>query len=252
MQFDVSWSHSDNYTVVGYSVPLFYCPSNRSSGAIDLAPMSVQWSTPLPPKVASTDYAFSKGANGALHRDGNRVPSVARGVFGIHPSVDTTGAKLVEILDGTSNTFAMGEATGGSQRFLVRDVDNPTQPAVNTLTGGFAIIDQSWSAASVTYRTHPWYGSLFGVTAQYGLLPTPRDEPMNQRLVAPTAWGDDPQGTNQRGRDFVSGFRSHHSGGCNFLFSDGSVRFVRETLTPDVYRALSTMSGGEVISGNDI
>lgn len=36
-------------------------------------------------------------------------------------------------------------------------------------------------------------------------------------------------------------------GGCNILLSDGSVRFVSENIDPAVMRALSTMSGGEVI-----
>ena len=44
---------------------------------------------------------------------------------------------------------------------------------------------------------------------------------------------------------------SMHTGGANCLFGDGSVRFLKESLTFPVLAAMITRAGGEVPSGND-
>jgi prepilin-type N-terminal cleavage/methylation domain-containing protein/prepilin-type processing-associated H-X9-DG protein len=246
--FDSPWFARTNYAAVGTEVRLFFCPSNRTQGSLDLGPIAAEWSTPLPPLAAGCDYAFCKGANGAMHRDWQRTPPAVRGVFGVRGSAEiAAGVRLLDIRDGASSTIAMGDATGGSSVYLARDLNDPTRPAVQPLTGQPVTLEQSWGAAGVADRAHPWYGSVFAVTAQYGLAPDPRDEPMNRRPATPTVTGGDPRGDNASGRDFVSGFRSLHFGGCNFVFCDGSVRFVAEGIPADVYRALSTYDGGEVI-----
>ena len=40
---------------------------------------------------------------------------------------------------------------------------------------------------------------------------------------------------------------SNHPGGCNVAFGDGSVRFIGEFIRADIWAALSSMNGGEVI-----
>jgi len=46
----------------------------------------------------------------------------------------------------------------------------------------------------------------------------------------------------------VYSFRSRHTGGGQFGLADGSVRFVRATISLPQYRASATISGGEVSS----
>jgi len=42
-------------------------------------------------------------------------------------------------------------------------------------------------------------------------------------------------------------FRSEHTGGANFAFADGSVAFVRESISQQTFQWMSTRAGGEVI-----
>ena len=243
--FDVPWFHPNNYAAVGLPIKLFYCPTNRSDGVINLGPIAAQWSTALPPYVGGVDYAFCKGANATLVRNSGRIPLFVRGVFDVN-----SRTRIEDILDGTSHTFLMGDASAGQMAYRVRDLNNPDQPVIDITTGGAVYAEQSWSAGCVTNAAFPYYTSVFGVTAQRGLPPDPRDEPMNRPffLVTPTVDGGDMTFDNSSGKDWVSGFRSLHPGGCNFLIGDGSVRFVLQTIDPSVYRSLSTFAGGEVIS----
>ncbi len=266
--YDKQWYDSANYAAVGQQAPLFYCPSNRSGGQIDLSPMIQQWASPMPPFVGATDYVLCKGANAGLGADPGQIPTEARGLFNIalaSSSVVGQGqqavvvwrptpqfrVRLTDISDGLSSTFAIGEGTGGNRYYLVADLNDPSQPATEPFVNGPAVMDQAWGAASLGDPGHPWYAGLFGVTAQYGLPPDPRDEPMNRRPGTPTVVGSDPSGYNVSGRDKVSGFRSMHPGGCNFLYADGSAHFIPQAIAPAVYRALSTYAGNEVVSATD-
>jgi prepilin-type N-terminal cleavage/methylation domain-containing protein/prepilin-type processing-associated H-X9-DG protein len=251
--FDRPWYDPANDQAVGISVKLFFCPSNRDQGMIELKRYEAEWETRLPPRAAACDYAFCRGANGAVNYDWNRIPLAVRGVFNIRPPGEPrSGIRIADMLDGSSMTFAMGDAAGGTPRYLVRNLRNPEEPVIDPLTGESYPVEQSWSASGIGDSAHPFYGSVFAVTAQYGLPQDPRDEPMNRRLITPTVFGDDPRGDNRLGRDAISGFRSLHPGGCNFVFCDGSVRFLAQTIPPELYRALSTYAGGEIVSASDL
>lgn len=45
-------------------------------------------------------------------------------------------------------------------------------------------------------------------------------------------------------------FRSQHPGGGNFAMADGSVRFIKQTISMPIYQALSTRGMGEVVSSD--
>jgi prepilin-type N-terminal cleavage/methylation domain-containing protein/prepilin-type processing-associated H-X9-DG protein len=70
--------------------------------------------------------------------------------------------------------------------------------------------------------------------------------PLNAGLAAilaqkPIPDDDDPDDLR------VGGFGSFHKGGANFIFGDGSVRFISETIAPSVYRFLGHRADGEML-----
>jgi len=243
----VLWYDPPNADLVGHQLKIYLCPSNRTSGVIDLQFLVPVAGRPLP-NPASCDYLLCKGTNSALCLI-NRVPPQARGVFDVN-----SRTRIAHIIDGTSHTFAIGEGAGNSPRYLIRHYYADTSAATDLFPGQSPLIDQSWSSGPLATRSLHSNGLLggsgFGVTAQRGGFTPPFDEPMNNPLALAALdfnCGCTNSGTTNGNLDTLSGFRSLHPGGCNFLFCDGSVHFLSENIAPATYRALSTMAGQEPI-----
>ena len=97
-------------------------------------------------------------------------------------------------------------------------------------------------------------GSCLAVTAQNpgpdnlwdtadDVLELLNSEPLNISIDASSSASDS---TNPLDR--VRGFYSYHPQGANFVFGDGSVQYLNETIDSRTYRHLSTINGGETIS----
>jgi prepilin-type processing-associated H-X9-DG protein len=119
---------------------------------------------------------------------------------------------MAGVTDGTSNSIIVGEVI-------------PQQAADNNLyclNGGCAgvTIPMNWNSSGVP----------------------------NQYPGCTISWG-----TNVWGCRFSyasKGFKSYHPGGANFLFGDGSVKFLKNSINRFTYCALGSRNGGEVISAD--
>ncbi len=66
------------------------------------------------------------------------------------------------------------------------------------------------------------------------------DEPADAKAVGTRSASE--------GDTAVGGFSSAHPGGSNFLFGDGSVRFLKSSMSSSVFRRLANRADGELIS----
>ena len=50
---------------------------------------------------------------------------------------------------------------------------------------------------------------------------------------------------------FVGGYSSRHPGGADFAFGDGSVRFLKNSISPAVFKLLANRADGEILSSDE-
>jgi prepilin-type N-terminal cleavage/methylation domain-containing protein/prepilin-type processing-associated H-X9-DG protein len=147
--------------------------------------------------------------------------------------------KIADVTDGTSNTLLMGEMS----RFL-------NEPSSSWM----------WSNLTAAWGDGTWWSNSVRITGGAFVLAPPNTPPDTTgntfnacfaNCVLPPDWLNNatiPGGPcNNLGQ---WAFRSLHPGGANFAFADGSVKFVKSTVSLTSYRALGTRNLGETISAD--
>jgi prepilin-type N-terminal cleavage/methylation domain-containing protein/prepilin-type processing-associated H-X9-DG protein len=174
---------------------------------------------------STTDYFAVEGVNANIATDLGATPSGdLRGVLRI---VTEGNTRITAVLDGTSNTVLFGECAGREDvyrqgRLVAQAQTNPSLANPARARGG------AWATNDNPYEI----GQRIQWPGAQGTLPT--TVPM--RINGSNEWG--------------FAMYAFHSGGANACFTDGSVRFLRESLSLATLAAVCTRSGGEVLAND--
>jgi prepilin-type N-terminal cleavage/methylation domain-containing protein/prepilin-type processing-associated H-X9-DG protein len=234
------YQYAANDTVMAAKLSMLYCPSDPEITAGNDYYTSAKYMTAprVPFKAGLTNYRAiagpwinpPRGVNPSLTPNWGAMKANALGTIYMESS-----SSIATITDGTSNTLLFGEAFYG--RLSQADKD-------------------CW---------HWWIAGNYGDTIQTTTYPPNPQNSYNLQVFP-----------NGAGIVIISA-TSNHAGGANFSMCDGSVRFIKNTInswqidpannylprgltlvngiyTPTlpygVYQALSTRSGGEIISSD--
>ena len=217
-----------NSTVSASKLAVFQCASDRQNTFI-INPSYVGPKYGSAPFVSSKgNYAVSWGNVGWGQNlsvsSGPPLTEYRQSAFGHKMNIT-----IASITDGTSNTVFVGEVLQGAQ-YDVRGMMWSSVP------GG-----ASFSSRFTPNSYKDFYNLQTGadyLNNNAGLFCT--SEPIQG--LACTAGASD--------KDAFAGSRSRHAGGVNVGLGDGSVRFIKNSISAQIWLGLNTISGGEILSSD--
>jgi len=239
-----------NSTVTTAIVNTFICPSDG------LSPVPTQndiWTG------MTNNYFASVGTSTDYSNDSTGVFAESTRAFGVQ-----------NITDGTSNTIAYGESLVGSgETYQVKWRSGPVivggsalcgKPwcgindvsaisVYNQLLADLQACEQAWTTQSIAgpgqenQKGFRWCENFGGHSLFNTIVPP---SPGNYRFT----WCAFRSANSNAGDGQYQNANSNHPGGANFLFADGSARFVKSTVALKTYWALGTKAGGEVVSAD--
>jgi prepilin-type processing-associated H-X9-DG protein/prepilin-type N-terminal cleavage/methylation domain-containing protein len=197
-------------------IKILLCPSDPRPGPVNYLPRAPEY----------PQYDWAEGFYGVTSYGGNGgkrsfpLAQVTRdGMF-----FQNSKVRVADVTDGTSNTFLFGERSHRDPEY-----DRFTQASLPSL--GPLWNWGEWAAAF----------SIYGGSLPQHLFSTP--VPINYQLPR--------TGGLAEFNDRLCAYGSGHSGGANFAFADGSVRFLSDQTKLITLQALSTRNGNETVSASD-
>jgi prepilin-type processing-associated H-X9-DG protein len=241
--FSLHYETPQNLTVTGQMVAVFLCPSEVRQEP------KVEEEDGIALRFGITNYGFNRGdwyVWGGFNGLDNR------GAFTVNRS-----RRIAEFSDGLSQSILAAEVKTYQPHYRcgqsLSNVNNP-QGSYSPYANPLALVPEyGGSCGDLETEGHTEWadGNAFesGFTTAWG---------PNQKIQAPNSTADldivskpEAHDPSPGGPTFAAiNARSYHPGGVNALFGDGSVKFVKDTINGGAWRALGSLRGGEVISGD--
>jgi prepilin-type N-terminal cleavage/methylation domain-containing protein/prepilin-type processing-associated H-X9-DG protein len=251
---DVNGSVYTNSTVSYTQVASFLCPSENASAR------------PQAP-YGALSYVGNNGGPGAIRVFSGTIVSPPF-LTGEMPGFTVAPSNVIGIqavLDGTSNTAMFSErligvagnpsVLKGAGDFARRAMFQSGAAATingNDVTGAMAVINgcanlPATAASLASYRNgqiwliaHPW-STVFN---RYNHMGTPNTFSCESSSTNGTL------SAGEGGALSTAPPTSNHSGGVNICFADGSVRFIKNSISLMTWWAIGTRDGGEVVDAS--
>jgi prepilin-type processing-associated H-X9-DG protein len=214
-----------NNTAMATSVSSFLCPSDPQNN--------------LPPGQAGENYRPTSG-NGIQYVSGASDPwgfNTSLPPFN-GPFYPVSKTRIADITDGTSNTAAFSEmglgdmsnaiATEKTDSFWTQTWPSSPDQAISECQS-FPVTNLAFQGLSTAGV--PW------ITGSTSAMYNHVNVPNKRTCIFPP------------GR-IMNTVNSYHPGGVNVTLCDGSVRFVKNSISLAIWRALGSRNGGEVVSAD--
>jgi prepilin-type processing-associated H-X9-DG protein/prepilin-type N-terminal cleavage/methylation domain-containing protein len=257
----IDYNFIQNGTVSAVSVNTFLCPSDGTQVNRGMSNYSGH---------DFGDCSYGNNIGTSLSFFGGTIDGPAYVMGSISVSgVGTIGSSnggtvtLASITDGTSNTamhseWQKGKGTSGNglwQVYVVSTSFTTTTPAMPAgaqglgavLTTVGATCQAATTQSGLNTKGYSWSDSGCGIGGCYTHLMAP-----NKKACTYTNLNAGYSASVAYAVGGMIGASSYHSGGVNVGFLDGSVKFVKDSISLQTWGAVATKAGGEVIDASSL
>jgi prepilin-type N-terminal cleavage/methylation domain-containing protein/prepilin-type processing-associated H-X9-DG protein len=238
-----------NSTMSLTRLAVFLCPSATAPSYTGTGLAAGPYTTAT---VTGNCYFASMGSS--LEYDATNSGGPPNGLFFFSGTANAPPVRFAAVTDGLSNTIAFGEWKPGTGNLALVSIPQDVFFAASTLTPNtsnmiMSIANtakfQAWQASCLAGTRAPRTPTL----GQFWAMGLPVLT-LGNIILGPNPKSPNCAFTNSYNSGGMYTLSSFHSGGCNVVMGDGSVRFVKDSISLPTVWALGSRAQGEVISAD--